>query len=82
MILLFTSNDRSFWQTALFDVWQLLYNPQEDDEEIDPDVRELGDYFNIEERWAAGSDRQTCMEQCVENMLFLLLLILFHLSRI
>ena len=25
---------------------------QEDDEEIDPDVRELGDYFNIEERWA------------------------------
>ena len=24
---------------------------QDDDEEIDPDVRELGDYFNIEERW-------------------------------
>lgn len=24
---------------------------KEDDEEIDPDVRELGDYFNIEERW-------------------------------
>ncbi|CAJ1421409.1 unnamed protein product [Effrenium voratum] len=22
-----------------------------DDEEIDPDIRELGDYFNIEERW-------------------------------
>ena len=26
---------------------------EEDDEEIDPDVRELGDYFNIEERWVA-----------------------------
>jgi len=25
--------------------------PERDDEEIDPDIRELGDYFNIEERW-------------------------------
>ncbi|CAE7556449.1 unnamed protein product, partial [Symbiodinium necroappetens] len=25
--------------------------PQDDDETIDPDIRELGDYFNIEERW-------------------------------
>ncbi|CAE7329125.1 unnamed protein product [Symbiodinium natans] len=24
---------------------------KEDDDEIDPDIRELGDYFNIEERW-------------------------------
>jgi len=24
---------------------------EDDDEEIDPDIRELGDYFNIEERW-------------------------------
>lgn len=24
---------------------------QDDDDEIDPDIRELGDYFNIEERW-------------------------------
>ena len=31
-------------------VWHKI--SQEDDEEIDPDVRELGDYFNIEERWA------------------------------
>ncbi|CAK9092604.1 Uncharacterized protein SCF082_LOCUS43580 [Durusdinium trenchii] len=29
----------------------VVYLLGDDDDEIDPDIRELGDYFNIEERW-------------------------------
>jgi len=46
---------------------------KDDDEEIDPDVRELGDYFNIEERWVvrlneAMKKRQETKAQDVEKL--------------
>lgn len=46
---------------------------KDDDEEIDPDVRELGDYFNIEERWVvrlneAMKKRQETKAQDLEKL--------------
>ena len=48
------STTPSDFSTIPSDSRRVFFSPQEEDEEIDPDVRELGDYFNIEERWVAG----------------------------